>query len=85
MAKIVGIKDARELKSKKTGKEMHAWMVWVVFPGGRGVVGQEAEMQFVDAELFAAAVGSRKIEDLIGKECQLDYDRRGFLSSFSVG
>ena len=84
MAKIVGVKDVRESVSKKTGKPLHAYMVWVTYPGGRGVIGDEAEMQFVDADLFAGAVGDRKLEALVGKECKLSYNQRGFLESFSL-
>lgn len=82
MAKIVGIKDAREFK-RKNGERMNAWMVFYL-NAGHDVVGQEAAMQWVDADLFAAAIGARQVKDLIGRECTMVYDRRGFLESFQV-
>lgn len=83
--KIVGLRDARDLKRKKDGQPMHAWMVFYTAPA-RGTIGEEAKMQFVDEDMFTDVLGDTGLNavDLIGRECQMAWDNRGFLQSFAV-
>ena len=85
--KIVGVRDAREMKRKKDGQPMNAWMVFYVAPAA-GTIGEEAQMQFVDAQLFAdaqQAAGLASTNDMIGRECSMSWNNRGFLQAFAVG
>lgn len=83
---VVGIRDAREMKRKRDGQPMNAWMVFYVAPG-RDVIGQEAQMQFVDAVMFGSALQTAGLtgpDQVVGRECNMVWDNRGFLQQFSV-
>lgn len=83
MLKVVGIKDARETVSKKSGRKLDSYMVWIAGPG-HDVVGQECNVEFVQASIFEGAAKGRQLEQLVGKECKVSYDRRGFVTDFSI-
>ena len=79
--KIVGL---RALKGKsKAGRDLDAVIVCAVGPDGQ-TIGQGVLEQFVNRPLFDAAAAGQPMDKLIGKECQFGYDRRGFLSSFTI-
>ena len=72
----------RDVKRKRDGQPMNAWVLHYIAPGGQNVIGEEAQQQFVDAEMFAqvlADAGGIIPEQLIGRECDMLWDRRGFL------
>lgn len=81
--KIVGLMDARDMKRKRDGQLMNAWVVYYTAPGGRNVIGEEAQQQFVDADMLTdvlADAGGLAPADLVGRECDMLWDRRGFLT-----
>lgn len=84
--KVVGVRDAREMKRKKDGQPMNAWMVFYEEPA-QGTIGVEAQTQFVDGELFAEALqaaGLMSPNDLVGREVDMFWNRRGFLDGFVI-
>lgn len=84
--KVVGLRDAREIKRKRDGQPMNAWMLFYTAPAD-GTIGEEAQMQFVDAKMFADALneaGCMSPGDLVGRECDMLWNRRGFLDALVV-
>lgn len=84
--KIVGIQDMRQVERRKDHKPMGVWMVYYTGPSAN-VIGEECQSQFVDQQVFADALdmaGCMSPSDVIGRECSMAWNRRGFLDTFAV-
>lgn len=84
--KIVGLQDMRQMIRRKDGQPLHAWMVYYT-ASAANVIGEEANSQFVDEKTFADALnmaGCTAPSDVIGRECSMAWNRRGFLDTFAV-
>lgn len=78
---IVGIKSLIGQRSKKSGKELNAYILHLVRdnPRDEGLQGHEVRQQFVDASLMA-----EDIKKLGGYSIDLSYDEGGFVDSIRV-
>lgn len=86
MARIVGLQDMRAMIRRKDGQPIHAWMVYYTGPAAN-VIGEECQSQFVDEQMFADALntaGCTAPSDVVGRDCVMGWNRRGFLDTFAV-
>lgn len=84
--RIVGLLDMRQMIRRKDGQPIHAWMVYYTAPTAN-VIGEEADSQFVDEKTFADALNMAGLTDpsqVIGRECSIAWNRRGFLDTFAI-
>lgn len=84
---IVGIKSLIGQRSKKSGKELNAYILHLVRdnPRDEGLQGHEVRQQFVDANLMAEDI--KKLGGysmLVGARIDLSYDEGGFVDSIRV-
>lgn len=84
---IVGIKSLIGQRSKKSGKELNAYILHLVRdnPRDEGLQGHEVRQQFVDASLMAEYI--KKLGGysmLVGARIDLSYDEGGFVDSIRV-
>ena len=77
---IVGIKSLIGQRSKKSGKELNAYILHLVRdnPRDEGLQGHEVRQQFVDASLMAEDIKK------VGARIDLSYDEGGFVDSIRV-
>ena len=84
--KVVGLRDMREVPRKSDKKPMNAWLLYYE-ESARDTIGVEAQSQCVDAALLSDAlqsVGLVAVDDLIGLEVSMFWNKRGFLEGLVV-
>ena len=84
--KVVGLRDMREVPRKSDKKPMNAWLLFYEEPS-KDTIGVEAQAQFVDAALLSDALQSvslAAVDDLIGLDVSMFWNKRGFLEGLVV-
>ena len=84
---IVGIKSLVGVKSRKTGKDMNAFVLHLVRenPRDTGLAGCEVKQQFVDAGFLTADIQRLGgYAGLCGMRAEIGYDDGGFVDSITL-
>ena len=76
MASIEGLR-VMQGTSRKTGKQYDGVILYLSHPE-QGVVGVSTEDVFVQRDMFDT------LEELVGCDCSISYDRRGFVQDFQI-
>lgn len=77
MNQVLGIREMRGV-SRKTGKEYDGVILYLSH-SENGVIGVSCEDVYIRRDLFDRATEGQELCDLIGFDCEVFYDRRGFV------
>ena len=82
MASIEGLR-VMQGTSRKTGKQYDGVILYLSHPE-QGVIGVSTEDVFVQRDMFDSAASGYTLEELVGCDCSISYDRRGFVQDFQI-
>lgn len=82
MAQIEGIRAMKGV-SRKSGKEYNGVILYLSHPED-GVVGVSCEDVYIQRDLFDRVTQGQELAALVGADCKVYFDRRGFVQELEV-